>query len=530
MHRPLVILTGLLIGITSCRKENPNPQWDIEVVGPLAYATLGAGQLIGDSSIETQADGAQILNYDTTFSEFNIDSIYQFNDTTIQTVVLFPAFPANLPPNTPFTSSNNNISLGISGVQLKKAIIASGKIKLEIKNTLQTKVNFVYTIPKAKKNGVPFVVTASVDSASRTDPKYFIAEYDFSGYDVDMTGSSGTSFNSITYTVDARSDPAGDTISVASLDTLVNLKTTLIAIQPLFVKGYLGQQETHEQSNRNIGLGGLIRNGTVALDSVKMNVDIVNYIGADEQIYISYFRSVNNRTGTSVDLAAPSFIRNYLNINRASIVPWLADSLVSTIYSIQFDNSNSNITDVIENLPDKFEYDLKLNFNPLANISGSNDFVYKDKLIDTRLRIRMPLRFALNQLLLADTVPFTIATATDFEPVGYTTLTLFADNGFPFDLNLQMFLLDSNRVIVDSLFVPDLIRAAPIDANYRAAGTTETVIQIPVDETRKQNLLNVKHVGIRMKFNTPDYPQLIQMYSDYRVNFKLVADGIYSIR
>jgi len=530
MSRRIFFVLAILIAFFSCKKENPNPQWDIEVVGPLAYATLGIGQLIGDSSIETMSDGAQILNYDTTFSEFNIDSIYEFNDTTIQTIVTFPGFPANLPPNTPFTSSNNNISLGISGVQLKNAIISSGKIIIEIKNTLETKVNYTYTIPKAKKNGVPFVVIASVDSASQTDPKYFIAEYDFSGYDIDMTGSTGNSFNTITYTVDARSDPAGSTIHVDPFEILVDIKTTLVDIQPYFVKGYLGQQETQEISSRDLGLGNIINSGAIELDSVKLNLDIINYIGADEQIYVSYLKSINNRTGTSVDLIAPAFLQNYLNINRASIVPWLADSLVPTNFSVQFDQTNSNIKELIENLPDYINYDLKLKINPLGNISGSNDFVYKDKLIDTRLRIRMPLRFALNQLLLVDTVPFTIASATDFDPVGYTTLTLFAENGFPFDLNMQMFLLDSNNVIVDSLFVPDLIKSAPVDASYRATGIEETVIQIPVDETRKQNLLNVKRIGLRMKFNTPDYPQLIQMYSNYKLNLKLVADGIYSIR
>jgi hypothetical protein len=142
----------------------------------------------------------------------------------------------------------------------------------------------------------------------------------------------------------------------------------------------------------------------------------------------------------------------------------------------------------------------------------------------------MPLSFALNQLMLTDTVPFTISSATNFDPVGDTKLTMYAVNGFPFDLNMQLFLLDSNRSVVDSLFVPDLIAAAPVNSFYRATGTTTTIIEIPVDETRKEKLINVKHVGIRMKFNTPDYPQLIQMYSDYKLNLKLVADGIYSIR
>ena len=513
-----------------CKKENPHPQWDIEVIGPLLHATLGIGQLVGDSSIETLAGGTQVLNFDTVFSNFNIDSLYQVADTTITTVIIFPPFSSTIPPGTPFLSNNNNIKLGVGDVQLKQAIISSGKIRLEIKNTLHSKVNFIYTIPKAKKNGQPFSVTFSIDSASSSNPKFFVSEYDFSGYDVDMTGSMGNLYNTITYNVDARSDPNGHDFIVNPNDTMVNLKTTLIDIEPFFVRGYLGQAETHEINGRNIGIGGLIKNGIIKLDSVKLNLDIINYIGADEQVYLSYFRSHNNRTGTSVDLFAPSFIQNYLNINRASINPMLADSLIPTHYSVQLDKNNSNIKDLIENIPDKFIYDVKLLLNPLGNISGGNDFVFRDKLINTHLQIIMPLRFATNQLVLADTVPFTISNATNFDPIGLTNLTLIADNGFPFNFNVQLFLLDNTKSITDSMFVPDLIKAAPYDVNYRATGTQRTEIKIPVDAIRKQRLLSVQRIGIRLQFNTPDFPQLIQMYSDYRVEFKLVADGIYSLR
>lgn len=529
MHKKLFYVFILILASYSCKKENDRPQWDVDVLGPLAYASLGLEELIGDTSIQSLENGALFINYDTTFSEFEIDSLYKFTDTTISTLEFFPPFPATLPANSIFPVDSNDISLGIGGVQLKQAIIRSGKIRVEIKNVLQTKVIFVYTIPKAKKNGISFSITASVDSASGTDPKFFIGEYDLDGYDFDLTGD-GNSFNSISYKVDARSDPNGFPFNVLGNDTLVNLKTTLLDVQPNFVRGYLGQTLTNASVSANIGIGALIKSGTIALDSIKMNLDITNYIGADAQIVIPNFSSVNNSTGNIADLIAPTFIQNYININRASINPTLADSLVPTYYSIQLDKSNSNIVDLIENLPDKLNYEINLNLNPLGNISGSNDFVFRDRLINTRLRLHMPLRFAANQLTLSDTVPFTISGATDFEPVGFTKLTLIADNGFPFDLNVQLFLLDSNQVVVDSILSPGLINAAPFDVNFRAVGFRETLLDIPVDEVRKDKLLNVQQMVIRLQFTTPDYPQLFQLYSNYRLDLKLIADGKYSIR
>ena len=122
------------------------------------------------------------------------------------------------------------------------------------------------------------------------------------------------------------------------------------------------------------------------------------------------------------------------------------------------------------------------------------------------------------------------ANATDFEAVGPATLTLLADNGFPIDMNVQLFILDSTNSVTDSLLIPDLIEGAPYDLNYRAIGKQRTEIKIPIDDSRKQRLLSANRMGIRLQFNTPDYPQLIQLYTDYTVDFKLIADGIYHLR
>jgi hypothetical protein len=530
MHRHRIYILYILLLLASCNKENEHPQWDIAVLGPIAQANLGMENLFGDSSIVSTSDGALILHYDTVYSEFELDSIYQIADTTIPTVVLFPPIPSTITPGQAFYSQNNNVVLGAGDVDLKFAIIDSGLIRLEIKNTLQSKINFLYTIPRALKNGIPFSVYASVDSASKTDPKYFSGVYDFSGYEVDLTGSTGNQVNTITYDIVARADSGGVPFVINANDTVVNLKTTLIDIQPYFVRGYLSQNETQQVNLLDSAFGQIIKNGTVELDSIQLNFDIINYIGADAQGFVSYFRSDNTRTGNSLDLIAPGFINQYLNFNRASINSALTDSLVPTTYSVQLDHTNSNVRELMENLPDRFSYDIKLFLNPLGNISGSNDFIYRDRLVDTRVQIKMPLRFAFDQLIMADTLDFTIANATNFDPVGTTTLTLLADNGFPFDLNLQMFLLDSTNTIVDSMFVPDYIAAAPYDVNYKATGSTRTEIKIPIDEERKQKILTVKRVGIRLKFDTPDYPQFIQLYSSYRLYLKLIADGIYTLR
>jgi hypothetical protein len=531
MDKKILPFFLFLLIFFSCKKENDNPQWDIDVIGPLFFASLTPANVIGDAHLIEDGNHRLTFDFDTTLSNIELDSIYQITDTTISTVVLFPAFPQTIPPDFPFVSNNNNIVLNAANVQLKNAIISSGRIRLEIKNTLSSKILFTYSIPGATKDGIPFTVHATVDSASLSDPKYFSNEYDFNGYTVDLTGVSGNSFNTIAYNVVARSNPSGVPFLINGNDTVINLKSTLLDITPYYVKGYLGQADITETNNRNIGIGGLIKNGIILLDSVKLQLDLINYIGADAQAYISNFISVNDRTGVQVPLTAPSLINSTININRAVESGDVNDPVNPSVRSFLLDNSNSNLKQFIENIPDGVNYDLRLKLNPGGNLSGSNDFIYSDRLVDTRLHFTMPIRFAASQLLLADTVPFSIDNNETFDPVGPATLTLIVDNGFPIGFHVQMFLLGDDNTIVDSLFSPDIIAPAPVEfTNYTATGISQTRIAILVDATRKANLLGVKRVGLRLLFNTPDYPQFIQIYSHYRLKLKLVADGIYSIR
>jgi hypothetical protein len=531
MKRGTLYLLLLSLIAVSCRKENENTQWDIAVIGPLLHASLTVEQLIADSMISSDGSGAQYIDYNNLFSTFDLDTLAQVPDTSIQTTNTFP-FNSVLNPGFSFPLQNNKITLGLGSLQLKKAIIESGKIRLDIRNTVKSKILFTYTITRAKKNGIPFSITTSVDSGSYSNPKYFSGEYDLSGYEFDLTGLTGTSFNTIIYDVTAIADPNGvqTGFPVNAGDTLLNLTTSLVGLIPSYGSGYLGQNDNSSTQNTDLPFMHKIKSGLIHLDSVSMDLELVNSIGADAQFYLNRIQSQNLKTGTFVDLVAPTVIQHNINLNRATESYNPSSPVNPTTYTVHLDNTNSNILPFIENIPDRLFTDFRIKINPLGNISGSNDFIYTDYLLDTRLKVNMPLRFAMNQLTLADTVPFNINNSADYDPVGNMQLSLVANNGFPFDLTVQLFLLDSLNNITDSLLAPDIIAKAPYDLNYRSTGTTRSVIHMTIDESRKDRLMNVRRVGVRVKFDTPDYPQIVQMYSDYKLDFKLVADGIYSIR
>ncbi len=514
----------------SCEKKNDRPQWDVEVIGPVLQASLGVEDIIADSLLTQNGNGELSLVFEQDFYNLQPDSIYTIPDTSLSNIVLWPIFTTTIQPNTPFYSNDNKIALGLGSVKLKKAYMKRGVIRIELKNSLPTKVIYTYTIPKAKKAGSVFTVVRTVDASSSAGPGVFTGSFDLDDYELDLTGSDGSLFNTISYNIQAVSDPDGSAFTINTNDTVINIETELLDLEPVYARGYLGQESISESGSDNTGFNRYITGGIIELDSVRMDLELRNYIGADAQARILSLSSVNDRTGNSIILSAPSLLNRNLNINRAQESGPVISPVIPSIHSYRLDNSNSNIKNFVENLPDRISYDVGFQLNPLGNISLYNDFLYSDQLVEGKVILEFPLRLAAQNLVLADTQDLSLSGLTDLDPVGPATFTLVAKNGFPLDLDVELLILDEQYLALDSLLVPGFIRKANLDSQYRVLSSSETVIDIPVDAQRKQRILSGTFMGIRIRFNSPDFAQKVQLYESHRLDLKLIADGTYYIR
>jgi hypothetical protein len=268
-----------------------------------------------------------------------------------------------------------------------------------------------------------------------------------------------------------------------------------------------------------------IISGTLKLEDVNIGLSIENSIGADARVTINDLVSVNSRTGNVLPLLSSSVIGSAININRA------VDNngnLTPSTYSVSLTPLNSNIKQFVENLPDKLNYKLVNEINPLGNVSGSNDFVYYGKLIKTNFNMTIPLSLIANDLTMADTMNFTMNANTS--NVNSGNLYLYFENGFPFTAQAQLYLMNSNSAITDSLIsAPNIISAPSLDINSICVGQRETKLTIPVGEGKLNELRSAKKMYIKIKFNTANQPNYVKIYSFYELKFKVVGDFNYTV-
>ncbi len=522
-----ISLLSLFVLLFSCRKGMEKPSWDTQDLAPLVKTSLNINNLLPDSILQANPDSSMKIVYQNDIFHFSMDTLFKIPDTSLIQAYTIPIAVTLQPGQTVVSNNLSETTYSLQGAQLRTIVIKSGFINYNVKSFIHEVTNFVYGLPCATLNGVPFTVNISVPAAVGNTPGIYNQTYNLSGYVLDLTGINKNKINTIYTSLTALVSPLGHAVLVNPTDSLV-IKNTFQKFIPYYAKGYFGQSTFKVgPSETEFSMFKSIVDGTIQLEDVNFNLSIENPIGLDAQIFINNLNSINSHKGTNIGLAN-SIIGSPININRAAES---GGNVFSTYKNFPLNTSNSNIKQMLENLPDKFGYSMQMITNPLGNVSGSNDFIYSDKLLKVKMDMEIPLSLVANNLTLVDTLPLNIGGNNGSGNINSGKITLIADNGFPFNAALQIYLLNNNNIAFDSLFIgANTIGAAPINSNLRAIDKKTTTIVIPLSEAKMNLLYNTKKTIFKIKFNTSAQPQYIKIYSNYSIDFTLIGDINYKIQ
>ncbi len=185
---------------------------------------------------------------------------------------------------------------------------------------------------------------------------------------------------------------------------------------------------------------------------------------------------------------------------------------------------------MVELLPDQIEFSGDIQLNPYGNISGYTDFYYPDYPANIQMQLQAPLKFSIGNLMLVDTIDNPFAGIDLMDNIKDGQFIVRAENKFPLESKLQMYMLDNAGVITDSLLVDDIIAAAPVNAGNRVVNPLTSQLIADVDPIKIQNLKSADKIKLKVFFNTlPSAAGRLQMYSDYYLKIKLIADIKYNI-
>lgn len=512
--------------LPSCKQDADNAEWNIDVLAPVLTTTLTLQDLVDDSLLISNPDSSLKLVYANDFSNLVIDTLLSIPDTTVVNLLSLP-LSTTLQPGLDLITVNTETRYALKDAQLVEAYVRSGQIIVVFQNMLATGVNIDYAIPSAKLNGTPFSITRTVAANSS-----ITETIDITGYQLDLRGLNGNSYNTLVTSFGGSSITAsqgGQPVQIIANQPFITVSNSFVDVIPQYARGYFGSPEfSLENESANFDFLKKIIDGQLGLEEVKLSLSLENYIGADGQVKVNNITSVNPRTGVSIDLQH-AVMGTPINITRASDAWIHSGNVTPTLKSYVFDNSNSNIRALIENLPHRLDYSLDFKLNPLGNISSGNDFFYYENNIKTNLELEVPMTFYSNHLTLSDTLDFNADAGAAGSRVNSGGFRIIADNSFPLSATMTLILLDENNAAIDSLYSLNNIAAPALDANFKTIGSLLSTLDVPISSTTADKLNSTKRINIKIVFDTPQVPQLLKIYDHYKMDIKIIADFNYTI-
>lgn len=525
--RNITFICFAFLVVFSCKKDLNKPQWDMDIIAPLVKTSLTVNDLLPDSILQTNPDTSLKVVYETSILDIDVDSLFRIPDTTVNEV-----FPMSLSvlaaPGNSFYSEDREVTLNITNnVQLNTALVESGFIELEIWSEIQEKIIVTYTIPTATKNGDTLVLTEIIPAGNTSQPGYFTTKIDISGYELNLTGQNGNKVNTfVTRAVAVVDTNATQSVLISAGEEII-INNKLSSVVPAYVRGYFGNQQfSFGPETTDFNVFDKIISGSLDLNQVNVNLVFENGIGVDARLTLNQLEAVNTNTSVSAALNH-SIIGNAFNINRAQQT-FTVPEVNYTTNNISITTNNSNIDQMIELFPNELTYAMNLHVNPLGNISGNNDFVFKKHPLKANLNVEFPLSLIANQLTLSNITSINL----DDEKKGQINsgnLVLFAENGYPFDASISLDLLDDANNYITTINATGMISGAPLNSNLRATSKQSSKIMFQLTPTIINHLYQSKNVRINVAFTTLGQPQHIKIYDDYQLDIKIVGDFSYKV-
>ena len=513
------------VALSGCRKDPTPPQWDVDLLAPLAKATLTIGDLVPDSILTTDQQGNVSILYSSELFALSLDTVLTAPDTSFRYAYALPfPGPIQFQPGATFNTNDDATRFDLEDMQLTQLQVRSGQVDVAITNMMNGQIIGNFALPGASLNGTPFSIVQNLPPGTPASPSTVSSSRPLDGYVFDMRGPSFDQVNTLATHISYSNAPDGTIISITSQDSLLAL-VSYHDIIPQYATGSFGTRTIAvDPSSTELDLFNNI-SGTLDLDQVSARLKVRNGIGVDARVNIHYLRSVNTNTGNTIDLTH-AITSGPVNIDRALD---LHGTFQSALNTFNLDQGNSNIDLFIENLPSRVDYAMDIIINPLGNISNGHDFLYHDSKLSAELEVDIPLRLIATDLTLRKTVALHLPGTAAGHAWRSGTLHLFADNGFPFSATIELAIVDDAGNVLSVLDPGGTVSSGNLGSDGNVSAPVSSRLDFDVSPEQMNLLQASGKVRISAIFNTADQSQHVQIHSDYRMDLQLTVGANYTV-
>jgi len=387
--------------------------------------------------------------------------------------------------------------------------VKSGFLILNVHSTFPRSGQLELSIPYAKQNGLPYSKTIPLNwnwpSITLTD------SIDLSKVEFDLS-KGGTLFNTvpveyiITLNPNSRFVHASDEINITA-----DFKDVKFA----YIEGYLGAEIVpYSADTMSLTLFDGTEADRVSFVDPKIKVNVYNSTGLPIRVDPPYFSSFSKKHG-ELELSG-SLVNSPIDI----IYPLPSEVGVTKYTLVEANKSNSNLPQVVNNMPKYINYDLTVRTNPDGK-SYSN-FALDTSYVKVNVDMELPAygrseEWAFDFPTKVDPIDF------DLKIIEEAEFSIVIANDFPVEIAVQLYIIDSSETIIDSLMDKSdyFIAAAHIGVDHRTITPAKSVTKIVFNEDRMENIAKMRKVRAVVCLSTKNKGQEdIKIFADSRIDLK----------
>ena len=393
------------------------------------------------------------------------------------------------------------------GIEISLINLSSGVMVYNYESSVNTSLQLMIEIPSLKDQmGMAFSEILEINNTQSSGPQMF--SFSIDNYSFDLSDS----VNQIQ--VNYSSQIMGsNTFQSFSENDQIHIDISMEDIEFNYVEGYFGQIEQEiEQDEMDFDLSILeeiVPNLYLETPNLRFTVD--NAIGVPFLIDLDLL-GIND--DESISLNGP-------NIQAQGLMPTITD----------FNNSNSQLSDLISISPSQILYSGSVLSNPSGNMGVLNSITNGSD-IKIGFELDLPLHLRLEDAMRTDTLDLDFGgdndDTTESDYVDSVILKLHTENEFPLDIDLMILFTDSvSGLILDSLDV-EMLDAAEVDEDGRTISANIYDSNIILNSGQIDALFNSNRALLDIKMNSYDNQNTaVKLYTDYQ--FKIAVGAILEL-
>lgn len=490
-----ILLGTTALALQSCKREKA--EWDTNWKLPLVEDTLTLEQL-DDQDLLMVNGGNYELSIDRDLYTLRLSDLVKIPDTTVKHSYALNVSNLNVNPGVSFVNNIQEHDFNLNPVQLKRMHVKSGGIFVRVESPIETATIFKVELPGVVRDGETYTQEFTVPAGTNANPSSKTDYVDLTGYQIDLTGQYGTSYNKLQTKFTVKSDPNGVAVSINNLDSL-RFEFTLDELKLDYARGYFGMQNFSDTTTQFISALNSIVGGTIDLDAATLGITVENGFKLNAKVKLTTLKNTNNE-GSTVTLVHP-IVGDWTNINAAY------GTYQNYTYSntdIMVDGSNSNLEAFLENHGAWNEVGYQVQINPWGNVSGGWDEAYDAYPLKVHLTGNLPLNVGMDNLTIVDTFDFSLKQNYDATHVESGMIWIDVTNAFPMQAGLEIFFLDASGNTLTQFVVDNSIASSVYGQVVNGILQKKSEINIDCSADQVALLNQAKKVCIRAVLNTPD--------------------------